>query len=132
MTKLLSSLIETPTYLSVTLAISLVSMLLSFLMTLVRFRAKLKISNLLKIVFTSSIAIISIVIFYNNQQVKNAKESISVLRDSDVVKITSNSQFLKSAKFKISAENDQFIYVEDDREETIFKIDKSLLKEKTR
>ena len=132
MTKLLNSLVETPAYLSVTLAISLASMLSSFLMILVRSRAKLKISNLLKIIFTSSIAIISIVIFYNNQQVKNAKESISVLRDSDVVKITSNSQFLKSAKFKISAENDRYVYVEDNREEVIFKIDKSLLKEKTR
>lgn len=132
MTKLLSSLIETPAYLSVTLAISLASMLSSFLMILVRSRAKLKISNLLKIIFTSSIAIILIIIFYNNQQVEKAKESISVLRDSDVVKIISNNQFVKSAKFKISAENDRYVYVEDDREEVIFKIDKSLLKEKTR
>lgn len=132
MTKLLSSLIETPTYLSVTLAISLVSMLSSFLMTLVRFRAKLKISKLLKTVYVSSIAIILIIIFYNDQQVKKAKESISVLRDHEIVKVSSNSQFLKSAKFKISAENDRYVYVEDNREEVIFKIDKSLLKEKTR
>lgn len=132
MTKLLSSLIETPTYLSVTLAISLVSMISSLLMILASSRAKLKISNLLKIIFTSSIAIILIIIFYNNQQVEKAKESISVLRDSDVVKIISNNQFVKSAKFKISAENDRYVYVEDDREEVIFKIDKSLLKEKTR
>lgn len=132
MTKLLSSLIETPTYLSVTLAISLASMLSSFLMTLVRFRAKLKISKLLKSVYVSSIAIILIIIFYNDQQVKKAKESISVLRDHEIVKVSSNSQFLKSAKFKISAENDRYVYVEDDREEVIFKIDKSLLKEKTR
>lgn len=103
MTKLLSSLIETPTYLSVTLAISLASMLSSFLMTLVRFRAKLKISKLLKSVYVSSIAIILIIIFYNDQQVKKAKESISVLRDHEIVKVSSNSQFLKSAKFKISA-----------------------------
>ena len=132
MTKLLNSLVEMPAYLTVAFAIALVSMMTSTFMIVARYRMRLKISKLLKIVFTSSIAIISIVIFYNNQQVKNAKESISVLRDSDVVKITSNSQFLKSAKFKISAENDQYIYVEDDREETIFKIDKSLLKEKTR
>lgn len=132
MTKLLSSLIETPTYLSVTLAISLVSMISSLLMILASSRAKLKISNLLKIIFTSSISIILIIIFYNNQQVEKAKESISVLRDSDVVKIISNSQFLKSAKFKISVENDRYVYVEDNREEVIFKIDKSLLKEKTR
>lgn len=131
MTKLLSSLIETPTYLSVTLAISLVSMISSLLMILASSRAKLKISNLLKIIFTSSIAIILIIIFYNNQQVEKAKESISVLRDSDVVKIISNNQFVKSAKFKISAENDRYVYVEDDQE-VISKIDKSLLKEKTR
>lgn len=132
MTKLLNSLVEMPAYLTVAFAIALVSMMASTFMIVARYRMRLKISKLLKIVFTSSITIISIVIFYDNQQVKNAKESISVLRDSDVVKITSNSQFLKSAKFKISAENDQYIYVEDDREETIFKIDKSLLKEKTR
>ena len=132
MTKLLDSLTEMPTYLSITLAISLSSMLSSFLMTLVRFRAKLKISKLLKTVYVSSIAIILIIIFYNNQQVEKAKESISVLRDSDMVKIISNNQFVKSAKFKISAENDRYVYVEDDREEVIFKIDKSLLKEKTR
>ena len=132
MTKLLSSLIETPTYLSVIFAISLASMLSIFLMTLVRFRAKLKISNLLKIIYMSSIAIILIIVFYNDQQVKKAKESISVLRDHEIVKVSSNSQFLKSAKFKISAENDRYVYVEDNREEVIFKIDKSLLKEKTR
>ena len=132
MTKLLSSLIETPTYLSVIFAISLASMLSSFLMTLVRFRAKLKISNLLKIIYMSSIAIILIIVFYNDQQVKKAKESVSVTRDHDIVKVSSNSQFLKSAKFKISAETDRCVYVEDDREEAIFKIDKSLLKEKTR
>ena len=132
MTKLLSSLIETPTCLSVIFAISLASMLSSFLMTLVRFRAKLKISKLLKSVYVSSIAIILIIIFYNDQQVKKAKESISVLRDHEIVKVSSNSQFLKSAKFKISAENDRYVYVEDNREEVIFKIDKSLLKEKTR
>lgn len=132
MTKLLDSLTEMPTYLSITLAISLSSMLSSLLMILVRSRAKLKISNLLKIIFTSSIAIILIIIFYNNQQVKKAKESISVLRDHEIVKVSSNSQFLKSAKFKISAENDRYVYVEDNREEVIFKIDKSLLKEKTR
>lgn len=128
MTKLLSSLIETPTYLSVIFAISLASMISSLLMILASSRAKLKISNLLKIIFTSSIAIILIIIFYNNQQVEKAKESISVLRDSDVVKIISNNQFVKSAKFKISAENDRYVYVEDNREEVIFKIDKSLLK----
>ena len=132
MTKLLNSLVEMPAYLTVTLAISLVSMLLSFLMTLVRFRAKLKISNLLKIIYMSSIAIILIIVFYNDQQVKKAKESVSVTRDHDIVKVSSNSQFLKSAKFKISAENDRCVYVEDDREEAIFKIDKSLLNEKTR
>lgn len=132
MTKLLSSLIETPTYLSVIFAISLASMLSSFLMTLVRFRAKLKISKLIKTVYVSSIAIILIIIFYNDQQVKKAKESISVLRDHEIVKVSSNSQFLKSAKFKISVENDRYVYVEDNREEVIFKIDKSLLKEKTR
>lgn len=132
MTKLLDSLTEMPTYLSITLAISLSSMLSSLLMILVRSRAKLKISNLLKIIFTSSIAIILIIIFYNDQQVKKAKESISVLRDHEIVKVSSNSQFLKSAKFKISAENDRYVYVEDNREEVIFKIDKSLLKEKTR
>ena len=127
MTKLLSSLIETPTYLSVALAISLVSMLSSFLMILVRSRAKLKISNLLKIIFTSSIAIILIIIFYNNQQVKKAKESVSISRNHDIVKISSNSQFLKSAEFRVSAENDHYVYLEN--EDSIFKIDKDGLKE---
>ena len=125
MTKLLESLIDTPAYLSVALAISLVSMLSSFLMILVRSRAKLKISNLLKIIFTSSIAIILIIIFYNNQQVKKAKESISVLRDSDVVKITSSSQFLKSAKFQILAENKDDMFIEDD--DAIYKVSKKEL-----
>lgn len=132
MTKLLSSLIETPTYLSVTLAISLSSMLSSLLMILARSRAKLKISKLLKIVYVSSITILLILLFYNDQQVKKAKESVSISRNHDIVKIVSNNQFLKSAKFKISAENDRYVYVEDNREEVIFKIDKSLLKEKTR
>lgn len=132
MTKLLDSLTEMPTYLSITLAISLSSMLSSILMILARSRAKLKISKLLKIVYVSSITILLILLFYNDQQVKKAKESVSISRNHDIVKIVSNNQFLKSAKFKISAENDRYVYVEDNREEVIFKIDKSLLKEKTR
>ena len=127
MTKLLGSLIEMPTYLSIALAIFLSSMILSLLMILARSRAKFKVGRTLKIIYVSSIAILLIGLFYNNQQVKKAKESVSISRNHDIVKISSNSQFLKSAEFRVSAENDHYVYLEN--EDSIFKIDKDRLKE---
>ena len=134
MTKLLSSLVEMPTYLTAAFAIALVSMLSSFLKILMRSRAKFKISKSLKVTYVVSILIVFATLFYNDQQVKKAKESVSVTRDHGIVKVSSNSQFLKSAELEISAENNRYVFVEveDSGEETIFKVEKHLLKEKTK
>lgn len=96
-------------------------------MILARSRAKFKVGRTLKIIYASSIAILLIGLFYNNQQVKKAKESVSISRNHDIVKISSNSQFLKSAEFRVSAENYHYVYLEN--EDSIFKIDKDRLKE---
>lgn len=127
MTKLLESLIDMPTYFSITLAISSVSMMLSLFMILDRARAKIKVGRTLKIIYVLSIATLLISIFYNDQQVKKAKESVSISRNHDIIKISSNSQFLKSAEFRVSAENDHYVYLEN--EDSIFKIEKIRLNE---
>ena len=134
MTKLLSSLVEMPTYLTITFAIALVSMLTSFLKILMRSRAKFKIGKSLKVTYIVSIVIVFATLFYNDHQVKKAKESVFVTRYHNIVKISSNSQFLKSAKFQILAENKDYVFIEgeDDGEETIFKVEEHLLKEKTK
>lgn len=126
MTKLLSSLVEMPTYLTVTFVIALVSMLSSFLKILMRSRAKFKISNSLKITYVLSIVIVLATLFYNDQQVKDAKDSVSITRDRNIVRVSSNSQFLKSAKFQILAENKDYVFVEDD--DAIYKVSKKELK----
>ena len=126
MTQLLNSLIEMPMYVTITFVIALVSMLSSFLKILMRSRAKFKIGRSLKLTYVSSIMIVLATLFYNDQQVKKAKESVSILRDHDIVKISSNSQFLKSAKFQILAENKDYVFVEDD--DAIYKVSKKELK----
>ena len=126
MTKLLSSLVEMPSYLTITFMIALASMIFSFLKILMRSRAKFKIGKSLKLTYVSSIIIVFAVLFYQDSQVKKAKESVSILRDHNIVKISSNSQFLKSAKFQILAENKDYVFVEDD--DAIYKVSKKELK----
>lgn len=126
MTQLLSSLVEMPTYLTVTFAIALVSMLSSFLKILMRSRAKFKIGKSLKVAYVLSIVIVLATLFYNDRQVKNAKDSVSITRDHNIVRVSSNSQFLKSAKFQILAENKDYVFVEDD--DAIYKVSKKELK----
>lgn len=126
MTKLLSSLVEMPMYVTIIFAIALVSMLSSFLKILMRSRAKFKISRSLKSTYVTSIIIVIAVLFYNDQQVKNAKDSVSITRDRNIVRVSSNSQFLKSAKFQILAENEDYVFVEDD--DAIYKVSKKELK----
>lgn len=126
MTQLLNSLIEMPMYVTITFAIALVSMLSSFLKILMRSRAKFKIGKSLKVTYVSSIIIVFAVLFYNDQQVKNAKDSVSITRDRNIVRVSSNNQFLKSAKFQILAENKDYVFVEDD--DTIYKVSKKELK----
>ena len=126
MTKLLSSLVEMSSYLTITFVIALASMIFSFLKILMRSRAKFKIGKSLKVTYVVSIMIVLATLFYNDQQVKKAKESVSILRDHNIVKISSNSQFLKSAKFQILAENKDYVFVEDD--DAIYKVSKKELK----
>lgn len=126
MTKLLSSLVEMPMYVTVIFAITLVSMLSSFLQILMRSRAKFKIGKSLKLTYVSSIIIVFAVLFYQDSQVKNAKDSVSITRDHNIVTVSSNSQFLKSAKFQILAENKDYVFVEDD--DAIYKASKKELK----
>ena len=126
MTKLLSSLVEMPSYLTITFVIALASMIFSFLKILMRSRAKFKIGKSLKVTYVVSIMIVLATLFYNDQQVKKSKESVSILRDHNIVKISSNSQFLKSAKFQILAENKDYVFVEDD--DAIYKVSKKELK----
>ena len=126
MTQLLNSLIEMPMYVTITFAIALVSMLSSFLKILMRSRAKFRIGRSLKVTFVSSIIIVFAVLFYNDQQVKNAKDSVSITRDRNIVRVSSNNQFLKSAKFQILAENKDYVFVEDD--DAIYKVSKKELK----
>lgn len=126
MTQLLSSLVEMPMYVTIIFAIALVSMLSSFLKILMRSRAKFKISKSLKVTYVSSIIIVFAVLFYQDSQVKNAKDSVSITRDHNIVRVSSNSQFLKSAKFQILAENKEYVFVEDD--DAIYKVSKKELK----
>ena len=111
MTQLLSSLVEMPMHVTVTFMIALVSMLSSFLKILMRSRAKFKIGKSLKVTYVASIIIVFAVLFYNDQQVKNAKDSVSITRDRNIVRVSSNSQFLKSARFQILAENKDYVFV---------------------
>lgn len=126
MTKLLSSLVEMPSYLTITFVIALASMIFSFLKILMRSRAKFKIGRSLKVTYVSSIIIVFAVLFYNDHQVKNAKDSVSITLDRNIVRVSSNSQFLKSAKFQILAENKDYVFVEDD--DAIYKVSKKELK----
>lgn len=126
MTQLLSSLVEMPMHVTVTFVIALVSMLYSFLKILMRSRAKFKIGKSLKVTYVASIILVFAVLFYNDQQVKNAKDSVSITRDRNIVRVSSNSQFLKSAKFQILAENKDYVFVEDD--DAIYKVSKKELK----
>ena len=126
MTQLLNSLIEMPMYVTVAFVIALVSMLSSFLKILMRSRAKFKIGKSLKVTYVSSIIIAFAVLFYQYQQVKNAKDSVSITRDHNIVRVSSNNQFLKSAKFQILAENKDYVFVEDD--DAIYKVSKKELK----
>lgn len=126
MTQLLSSLVEMPIYVTIIFAIALVSMLSSFLKILMRSRAKFKIGKSLKVTYMLSIILVLAVLFYQDAQVKNAKESVSITRNHDIVIVSSNSQFLKSAKFQILAENKDYVFVEDD--DAIYKVSKKELK----
>lgn len=126
MTQLLSSLVEMPIYVTIIFAIALVSMLSSFLKILMRSRAKFKIGKSLKVTYMLSIIIVFAVLFYQDAQVKNAKDSVSITRDHNIVRVSSNSQFLKSAKFQILAENKDYVFVEDD--DAIYKVSKKELK----
>ena len=126
MTQLLSSLVEMPMYVTITFAIALVSMLSSFLKILMRSRARFRIGRSLKVTYVSSIIIVFAVLFYQDAQVKNAKDSVSITRDRNIVRVSSSNQFLKSAKFQILAENNDYVFVEDD--DAIYKISKKELK----
>lgn len=126
MTQLLNSLIEMPMYVTITFVIALVSMLSSFLKILMRSRAKFKIGRSLKLTYVSSIIIVLAVLFYQDAQVKNAKDSVSVTREHNIVRVSSNNQFLKSAKFQILAENKDYVFVEDD--DALYKVSKKELK----
>ncbi len=126
MTQLLNSLVAMPTYVTITFTIALVSMLSSLLKILMRSRAKSKIGKSLKVTCVSSIILVLAVLFYQDAQVNHAKDSVSIARDHNVVRISSNSQFLKSAKFQILAENKDHVFVEDD--DSIYKVSKNALK----
>ena len=128
MHKLLDSLIEMPTYVNVTMLLSIVAMLASGLMFSIRSRAKSKVDKLFIVTFSLSILTLFITIRHVNLQVEQAKSSYSIKIDQGVVEILSNSQFMKSARLTIDAENDQFLFVENENG-LVYKIEKKEIKE---
>ena len=127
MHKLLNSLIEMPTYVNVTMLLSIVAMLASGLIS-IRSSAKAKVDKLFIVTFSLSILTLFITIYHVNLQVEQAKSSYSIKLDQGVVEILSNSQFMKSARFTIDAENDQFLFVENENG-LVYKIEKKEIKE---
>lgn len=128
MHKLLDSLIEMPTYVNVAMLLSIVAMLASGLMISIRSRAKAKVDKLFIVTISLSILTLFITVYHVNLQVEQAKSSYSIVQDQGVVEILSNSQFMKSARFTIDAENDQFLFVENENG-LVYKIEKKEIKE---